>query len=73
MSGKESLREGRQRRVVEAARAWRRAYQAWLHDETKYDESGGSVRDMRKNGENLALSHLLNALQALDEVERGDV
>jgi len=46
-------------RVINAARKWRHAYMTWL--------STDQVRDLRLNGENLALSELLDALAALDK------
>jgi hypothetical protein len=49
---------GRLLSVVKAAQEWESAYHAWLG-------SDKSVRDMRKNGDNLALSHLLTALEGL--------
>jgi hypothetical protein len=53
----------REERVVKAAREWRRVYWAWLQRPME-------GRDLKKNGENRALSNLLDALQALDEAEK---
>lgn len=49
-----------ERRVINAATKWRKAYLGWVRD----DDHG--PRDLAKNGENAALSKLLDALQALD-------
>ncbi len=50
-------------RVIEAAQEWRRVYWAWLQRPL-------DPRNLEKNGENLALSGLLDALEALDEAEK---
>lgn len=51
--------------VIEAARAWRRSYLHWVRDPHTIHEQ----RDLTENGENLALSELLDALETLDAAE----
>ena len=54
-----------ERRTINAAKKWRTVYYAWRSSEER------PSRDLSTNGENLALSKLLDALQALDK-ERGE-
>jgi hypothetical protein len=54
-----------QDRVIEVAREWRRVYLKWVVTSGEH----GVPRDLSENGENLALSELLDALEALDEAE----
>lgn len=49
-----------EKRVIKAAAKWRSVYYAWIN------VAPAGERDLSKNGENLALSKLLDALQALD-------
>lgn len=53
-----------ERGVVDAALAWKRVYWAWL------DAEPATPRDLCANGENMALSYLLDALQELAVVEQ---
>jgi len=52
----------RENAVIAAAREWRRVYLAWVNDPLSLRQP----RDLAENGENRALSDLLDALDELD-------